>query len=139
MKIKNERGITGIDVASGIIIFVIASAAIVNLYYQIYVTTVQTRVHEVAVGCITQVFENIDLINYEEITETKVGELIDEANMNEYFKKEKNNSYVEYSLTNYQEASGVEKDLIKKVTITVIYTVGNKQITFPMSKIKIRE
>ena len=94
MRIKNEKGATGIDIASGIMIFVIASAAIVNLYYQIYVTTVQTRVHEVAIGCITQVFESIDLIDYDEVTETKIEELIDEAKMNEYFNKEKNNSCI---------------------------------------------
>ena len=139
MRIKSEKGLTGIDVASGILIFVIASAVIVNLYYQIYVITVQTRVHEVAIGCITEVFERIDFIDYDEVTEEEIGKIIDESNMNKYFNKEKNNSFVDYSLKNYKDESEVEKDLIKKVKITVFYTVGNKQISFPMSKIKIRE
>ena len=139
MKIKKEQGVTGIDISLGIMIFVISSAIIINLYYQIYIITIQSRIEEVAIGCITEVFEKVDLINYEDVTETRIEELIDESHMNEYFNRQKNNSYVEYSLINYQNESGVEEDLIKKIKITVVYKVGQKEMTFPISKIKIKE
>ena len=49
MKIKEEKGVTGIDIVSGLIIFIFASAIIINLYYFIYVRTIEVKVHEVAV------------------------------------------------------------------------------------------
>ncbi len=140
MKINSEKGVTGIDVATGLIIFIISSVAIVNLYYQIYVNAVTIKIHEVAVGCITDVFEKIDLENYDSITEEKVGQMISEAGMNDYFNETKNKSHVEYSLSKYSdETGGFAEDIIKKINITVVYTISGKQVTFPINKIKIRE
>ncbi len=139
MKKSNEKGATGIDIVGGLIIFVLASALVVNIYYQIFVTTVSTKVHQVATGCITEIFEKIDLENYENITEDRIEQMIEEAKMTEYFNEEKNSSHVEYSLTNYAEKSGVEEDLLKMINITVVYNIGGNEVTFPMNKIKVRE
>ena len=95
----------------------------------------QTKVHQVAVGCITEIFEKIDLENYEKITTDRVKEMINESGMDSYFNEEKNDSSIECSITNYS----AENDIVKKINITVIYTVGNQQITFPISKIKVKE
>ena len=139
MKNKNELGATGIDIVSGIIIFIISTAVVISLYYQIYITTTQTKIHQVAIGCITEIFEEIDLINYDEVTETKVKDMIDEKKLSEYFNKEKNDSSVEYSVIDFSTQSGAKQDLVKQVNITVIYKVGDNITTLPMSKIKIRE
>lgn len=140
MKINNEKGATGIDVATGLIIFIVASVAVVNLYYQIYVTSVTIKIHEVAVGCITEVFERIDLENYDTITEEKVGQMIDDANMNKYFNETKNKSHVEYSVSNYSdETGGFAEDIVKRINITVVYTISGNQVTFPINKLKVRE
>ena len=109
MKIKSERGVTGLDVASGLIIFVISSAVVLSLYYQIYIISTQIKVHQAAIGCITEIFEKIDLENYDNITNTRIEEMIEESGMNEYFNKDKNDSYVQYSLTNYSEQIGESK------------------------------
>lgn len=138
MKVKNERGVTGIDIATGLLIFVIASAVVVNLYFQIYVTTIQTKVHEVAVSCITDIFEKIDLEDYDDITEARIAALIEESGLNKYFSGKDGNK-VEYSLSNYAEENDKEEDLVKKINITVVYKVGEREITFPINKIKIRE
>ena len=137
--IRSEKGATGIDVAGGIIVFIIASVAIVSFYYQIYVTTVTTKIHEVAIGCIVEIFEEIDLESYDSITQERVGELIEQSGMNQYFNEEKNKSHVEYSLTNYANDEGAEEDIIKKINITVVYTVDGNKVTYPIDKIKIRE
>ncbi len=139
MKKYHEKGATGIDIVGGLVIFAFSSIFVVNLYYQIYVTTVSTKVHEVATGCITEVFEKIDLEDYDNITEERIRTFIEEAKMNEYFNREKNNSYVEFSLLNYAQAAGEEEDILKKIYITVVYNIGGNEVTFPMSKIKIRE
>ena len=78
MRIKSERGATGIDVAGGLIIFVAASAIIVTMYYQIYMNVAIAKIHEVAIGCVTEIFEQIDLENYDDITDTKVQSLIEQ-------------------------------------------------------------
>ena len=139
MKNKNELGATGIDIVSGIIIFIISTAVVIGLYYQIYITTTETKIHQVAIGCITEIFEKIDLIKYEEVTNEKVKELINQSKLSKYFNEEKNGSSVEYSVTNYSTQSGAEEDLVKQVNITVIYKVAGNITTLPINKIKIRE
>lgn len=72
MKIKSEKGVTGIDVAGGIIIFAFASTAILSMYFNLYINAVSIRVHQAVVGYVTEVFERIDLENYDDITEESV-------------------------------------------------------------------
>ena len=139
MKIKSEAGATGMDIVSGIMIFMLSAAVVVSMYYQIYVITTQIKVHQYAIGCITDIFEKIDLESYDNITEDKIKELIDKSGLNTYFNEEKNDSRVDYYLENYQSESKVEQDLVKKINITVVYNVGETQMTLPISKIKVRE
>ena len=122
MRIKSERGATGIDVAGGLIIFVAASAIIVTLYYQIYMNVAIAKIHEVAIGCVTEIFEQIDLENYDDITDTKVQSLIEQSKINQYS----------------DEIESAE-DIVKKIKITVTYSVNGQEREFKMNKIKIRE
>lgn len=138
MKIKNEAGVTGMDFASGLMIFMISSAVVVSMYYQIYITTAQIKIHQYAVGCITDIFEKIDLESYDSINDEKVKSLIEESGMNDYFNEE-NDSSVDCNIESYKNQANVEQDLVKKVNITVVYTVGESKMTLPLSKIKIRE
>ncbi len=139
MKIKSEAGATGMDMVAGIIIFILSAAVVASMYYQIYVTTTQIKVHQYALGCITDIFEKIDLESYENVSEDKVKELIKQSGLETYFNDEKNDSRVYSYLENYKDESKVDQDLVKKITITVVYTVGENQMTLPMSKIKVKE
>ncbi len=139
IKLKSEKGVTGIDIASGLIIFVISSVVVVNLYYQIYITAISTKVHEVIVGCVTEIFEKIDLESYENVTETKLKEFIEESKLEEYFNEEKNGSSVQYSIVKYKPNVSNAKDLVKQISITVEYEVGGNRVKFPMKKLKIKE
>ena len=139
MKIKSEAGATGMDMAAGIMIFILSAAVVASMYYQIYVTTIQIKVHQYALGCITDIFEKIDLESYENVSEDKVKELIKQSGLETYFNDEKNDSRVYSYLENYKDESKVDQDLVKKITITVVYTVGENQMTLPMSKIKVKE
>ena len=138
MKIKSEAGATGMDMVAGIIIFILSAAVVASMYYQIYVTTTQIKVHQYALGCITDIFEKIDLESYENVSEDKVKELIKQSGLETYFNDEKNDSRVYSYLENYKDESKVDQDLVKKITITVVYTVGENQMTLPMSKIKVK-
>ena len=140
MKNKKEQGASLIDVVTAMMIFIISAGVVISMYYQIYVTTVKTKIHQVAIGCITDVFEKIDLESYENVTEEKVKELIKQSGLDDYFNKEKNDSKVECTVTSYKEGSEDTKlDLVKKINITVEYTVAGKTTKLPINKIKIRE
>lgn len=138
-KLKSENGVTGIDLVTGLIIFVISSVVVMNLYYQIYINAVSTKVHEVIVGCVTEIFEKIDLENYENVNAQKLETFITESRLKEYFNAEKNGSSVEYTITNYKDDVTDAKDLVKQINITVEYEVGGNRVKFPMNKLKIKE
>ena len=138
MRNKNEAGVTGMDIVLGIIIFMFSTVVVVSMYYQIYITTADIKIHQYAVGCITDIFEKIDLADYDSVDESKINELINASGMNDYFNEE-NGSRIETSLKSYKDESNGKQDLIKKINITVIYTIGDKQRTLPISKIKVRE
>ena len=142
MKNKKERGASLIDVVSGIIIFTISTGVVISMYYQIYLTMAKTKIHQVAISCMTEVFEKIDLENYDSITEERVNKLIEESGLNNYFNESKNESTVTCSVTNFKDSApeGEERlDLVKQINITVEYTVAGKTTTLPINKIKIRE
>lgn len=138
MKIKSEKGVTGIDVATGLIIFAISSVLVLNLYYQIYIITVSTKIHQVLVACITELCEKIDLETYEDITDVNVKKWANEI-IGTYFNEEKNGSTVTCSVENYKDIASTEKDLVKEVKITITYSVSGNEVVFPVNKLKIKE
>lgn len=144
MKKNREKGAAGMDIGVGMFIFVITSTVVVSLYYQVYVTAVTIKIHEVAIACITEVFEKVDLEPYENVNDTKVKEWIKEAKMDEYFNETKNKSKVESSVANYtnvptEGGSEQKQDVIKIVNITLTYTISGETVTFPINKIKVKE
>ena len=142
MKNKKERGASLIDVVSGIIIFTISTGVVISMYYQIYLTMAKTKIHQVAISCMTEVFEKIDLESYDLITTDEVNKLIKESGLNDYFNESKNESTVTCSVTKFKDSApeGEERlDLVKQINITVKYTVAGKTTTLPINKIKIRE
>ena len=139
IKLKSEKGVTGIDLASGLIIFVISSVIVINLYYQIYINSISTKIHEVIVGCVTEIFEKVDLEDYDKVTDDNLKKWITESKLDEYFNYEKNGSFVDHSITKYTDKVTDAKDLVKQINITVEYEVGGNRVKFPMNKLKIKE
>ena len=81
-KIKKEKGATGLDVATGVVIFMLFSTFILTLYVQIYKQTSIIKIHEDAMGYIISICEDIDMRNYgdtedlqqyTELIKTKIG------------------------------------------------------------------
>ena len=128
MKVKEEKGVTGVDIVSGLIIFIFASAIIINLYYFIYVRTIEVKVHEVAVRMCNR---NIWKDWFSKIWRSNKWK------SRTIYRRIK--SHVDYSLVNYAQEADLTEDLVKKINITIVYTIGENKITFPISKIKVRE
>ena len=52
IKIKKENGATGLDVATGALIFILFTTVILTLYVQIYKQSAIIKIHENAMGYI---------------------------------------------------------------------------------------
>lgn len=139
MKVKDEKGFTGIDVAIALVIFMLASSVILTMYYNLYVNTVTIKIHETAIAVVTDIFEKIDLESYDNITDTRVAELITSSGAYEYFDKEKNHSNITYSLQKYSEENLLAQDLVMKINLTIKYQINGTERQLSLNKIKIRE
>lgn len=139
MKLKHEKGFTGIDTVVALLIFIFASSIILGMYFNLYVNVVTIKIHETAIGVMTDVFEKIDLENYDNVTETKIAEFISTSGANEYFNEEKNNSKVTYELKKYSDEHPGVADLVKQISITVKYQINGTDKHITLNKVKIRE
>jgi len=139
MKIKYEKGFTGIDVVVALAIFILSSSTILTMYYNLYVNAVTIKIHETAVGIATDIFEKIDLENYDNITDTRIAELISNSGANEYFNEEKNHSNITYSLQKYSEENLLAEDFVMKINLTINYQINGTEKKLTLNKVKIRE
>ena len=135
IKLKKETGASGLDVATGALIFMMFTSLIFSLYLQIYKQTSLIKIHENALGYIIQICEDIDMKSYgetEDLAEYK-NQVIQTINMPED----------KYTLLMYQEKYIEEnpnaQDLVKKITINVTYNFDGEDRTITIKKIKVKE
>lgn len=134
--LKGERGaIEGVDMATGIIIFAMASTLVINLYFAIYKNVQGIKEHEVAIGCITFMFELFENENFEAVDSTaKINSLIasNEA-LSKYYSKDKDTAVNKVT----PGSSTYNKDLAFTFYIENVVNLG---YTFPKlgEKIEVR-
>lgn len=135
IKLKKETGASGLDVATGALIFMMFTSLIFSLYLQIYKQTSLIKIHENALGYIIQICEDIDMKSYgetEDLAEYK-NQVIQTIDMPED----------KYTLLMYQEKYIDEnpnaQDLVKKITINVTYNFDGEDRTITIKKIKVKE
>lgn len=143
--LKNNRGITGIDVGIATVVIVLFVSIITTLFYNIYSMTTQTKRNAEATAYISRVFENLKRLDYNDVTEEegKRDKLL--AILNEIFKDSeyKNEQYemtisgykINLNIENYSKEGIDVEDVIKKVLIKAQYSVGKKDKTLEMSTI----
>lgn len=154
LKWKKEKGVTGVDIATGIIIFIVSSTTILAMYYEIFIQIVAIRLHEIAVAAVTEVFEGIDAASYDEVNQYKtsatgeinegiVYDLIRYSDLKSKTKTGKDIYTTTLSIEKYSETSENHdkglNDYLIKVSIFVKYQIGDKERSFQMNKIKIKE
>lgn len=137
IKTKKENGVTQIDVVTAIIVFMVGSVSVLFLYTRIYKATIQMNVHEMILGYVTSLCEEIDLESYEDITEARIEQIIEESNLPSGYS-------IDCTVENYSDIvktqSGKEiEDLVKKVKLDVQYTISEETTSFTINKIKIKE
>lgn len=131
-KRKNEKGVLEIDFATGMILFMISSAAIITMYANIYTLMVKLKVNQVMIGYITEVCEEIDAENYTDLTQDRVNKIISACNIPRQYS-------VTSSITKYTSINKSAKDVVEKININVSYKVGNQNMKYTVYKVKIKE
>lgn len=145
MNFKNEKGITGIDTITGLIIFMLGSVAVLFIYLNMSKIITRIGVNEQVIAYVTQILEEVDKVNYDYLDETKMEVIIDNANVPDIFE-------VSYSITKYvdevakiRQETGTTgekvEDLVKRVTINIKYNMKSIDIDrdYTISRIKVRE
>lgn len=131
MNIKSEKGITGIDLTTALIIFIIGGVSIVTLYYNIFLLTAKIKIESTIIACLTDICETIDLLSYEEVdTVEKIKtNVIDQANVPSQYT-------INTEIDNY---SGNFDNSIERITFIINYQVGNSNSSYTINKIKVKE
>lgn len=131
MKIKDKKGLAGVDVIIAIIAITIFSTLIISLMYNNTMENVKLRKETLATIYLTEIFENIGIENYENITEENIYNLVPQEAVNDY--------QVEITILSDFENITNNEDIMKKITVNMSYAVGNKSYSCSMQRIKIKE
>lgn len=89
--IKDQKGMTGVDITISILIIAIFTSIVMTLVYNVYVTSVTQKRATVASNYLVDIFEYIDQINYDEVTNENIIDKINELdsrrrNCKKYYK-----------------------------------------------------
>lgn len=160
-KIKKENGFAGSDALIAVLIIVLFTGIIATIIYNIYLSNASIKRMGTSTKYITNIFENIDKAYYDDVTLTGLKNYINtnsdlfstsenQINISSNNTSESNESigttdnprytinvYIEY----YNKTTGNEDklDLVKQITVTVIYKLGNKNQEITMTRVKSRE
>ena len=127
---KEEKALAGIDMVIAIIVVIIFSTIILNLITNNGLENVKNAKESMAMIYITEIFENIAIAEYEEVTEENNYIFIPEEALDRY--------KIELEIEeNFEGVS--EEDIIKKVKVTLFYEINNKEYNYYMERLKIRK
>ena len=154
IKLKNNKGIAGTDALIALLIITLFSGLIATFSYNIYLSNASIKRMSKDKEYIVDVFEYIDRIDYEELDlENNTNSIIekynyleisedpdtpDEANLERMWKLEgepENGFNIIIILDKYKPNDNAE-DLVRKITMSVNYKLGNRDQTIEMTRIK---
>lgn len=145
-KIKAEKGITGVDLTIAIVILMIFISIITSLFYNNYLNSQAIRRTTQANTYVSKVFGEAMRREYDKVTTDQLvayANLLDAGNISA-----SSNTTVALAtpyrmyikVTNYKDLpENVGKDLkdyLKKIDITIKYTVGKNELTKTYSTVK---
>ena len=138
--LKSNKGITGADAVLGVALAILFSGIIATLSYNIYVTSSSLKRSSEALEYITSTFEYVATQYYDNVTEDNIKEYIN--NLDEKISTNEGKPYkAQVSVTKYNQIEGnTDKlDLVKEITMSVTYKLGDKDQTIEIKTAKSRE
>lgn len=147
-KLKQNKGFAASDALIAIVIITIFTGIISTIAYNIYLSNASLKRMSKANNYIIDVFEHVEKMYYEDVNEENLIKYINEKYKNEDVQAVNNEeTEVQYpfkiviKVQNYNEMAGNEDklDLVKEITATVKYKLGNREQIITMKKSKNRE
>jgi len=144
-KLKDQKGIIVADALIAILIMTIFLGLIITLTYNIYLTANFTKRNSTAVNYGINIIEYIEKIDYKDIKENYLIDYVETLGENISAGTDETTLTTPYrvilDIQNYNEIEGNERkqDIIKKITVTIKYNLGDsvKEVTFEKVKTSI--
>ncbi len=146
--LKNQKGVTGADAILAVAIAVLFAGIIVTLAYNIYITTNSLKRSSQALSYITSTFEYVATQYYDYVTEENIEKYINGKETEKIValdegKLSTGNTTTPYkaqvTVKNYNETDETKLDLVKEITMSVTYKLGDKEQKIEMKTAKSRE
>ncbi len=132
INLKANSGVTATDTIVAIIILSLFVGIIGNLFYEIAKNSNMVRYNTIAVYYAIKIAEDIDKMAYEAVTNNLNSNLTTEYQLPSGFTGQ-------VEVENYNENDTTKQDIIKKVKITINYTVLEEERNYQIEKLKIKE
>ena len=151
MKIKNNKGITGVDVTIAVVILTIFVSLIANMFYNVSQIGNAVNRKSEATYVAVQVIEAVKQVDYDDLPtgETEDTTVITLEELNTLLSEEnkivlKNGYSVDINVENYKKIKGEKEgeeleDILKRVTVTVKYNEKAKAQTVELITVVIRQ
>lgn len=143
MKLKKDKGLAGVDIVIAIIALMVFSTLIISLIYNNVAENVKLKKETLAMIYITEIFENVGIESYENLENGSYEDLgkNDYTDIIENLVPEdaKTEYRVDIVITNELENVENNEDIMKKVVVTLTYSVNDKSYTCSMERMKIKE
>ena len=139
--LKSNKGITGADAVLGVALAILFSGIIATLSYNIYVTSSSLKRSSKALEYITSTFEYVATQYYDNVTEDNIKNYISTKLDRKISINEGKPYKAQVSVTKYNQIEGnTDKlDLVKEITMSVTYKLGDKDQTIEIKTAKSRE
>lgn len=123
--IYTNKGFTTTDLIVAVIIIILFISIITTSFYNYYVSIQSKNRKTLATNAIIDVIENVETMNYKDITIDKINDLINRLTIDGTIP---NGYKVTTTLKKYNETEGNENklDIIKILNVRVEYSVNNK-------------
>ena len=120
------------DVVIGMLILCLFVGVIGGLFYQIGLNSKIMESNAVATNYAIKIAEDIDKMAYDDVTNNLNSTLLTGYNIQDNFS-------VNIDVKNYNESDPSKEDIIKIVDITVNYNIFDRDETYKIKKLKIKE
>lgn len=131
INIKSNSGFTMYDLIAALTIFTLFTGIIGSLMYSSFKTNMQVKISGTAMYYSMQILEDIDKIAYEDVKDGMERSYINKFSIPSGFT-------INIDVSNYNAGNNKE-DLIKKVKLTISYSLGEKTESIVINKLKVKE
>lgn len=141
-RIKSEKAIASTDAIMAVILIALFGGLIATITSSLYTANTSLKRMAQATNYMTDVFEYVDQLYYDDVTLENLEQYCSEKDTNYTINSDNTNNKgykVTINVRNYNENDNTKLDLVKKITMSVEYKVGKKPQIIEMNRIKKRE